>query len=532
MLYCRSGFLNRLNVDQYKAMDILESIVHQLNAREIKEFKAFLGVAHPPRKDAQLFAHILRYPEATSLSVRKKLYPDQESNTNAYHSLRKQLTLELQTFLFRQRLTGDDAEESKGRMYLVMASFAMERGVPMVARYYYLKAEKHFQRTLQFGELDTLYHALIEQLDVLDLQGSEIMERWKANTQRFEAEQRLNTAYRMIRFELSEARLRGKVLDVERITHEIFTHMRLSNQEMRDVAYMYRIVEMARSAAVSAKDYSRFEPFLTKTAGHLISTGALNDAPVQYRIGFWYMLAHANYRTRKLSQAAIWLDEMERQVPKSALQQSPFYGKTVALRAAVASFTGENKWAIELVKQILADERWKSNVKERLNMQLNLAVYHFQSGQYKTAYQVLLQIDRSDDWLERTMGLEWRFKKQMIEVIVLYEYAKEDIALNLIRSMERHYSHFLSEPIYQRAGFFLNFIKRIIDRPDIVRQPAFIDAVEHANLAWPKEKEDIQAITFFCWLKSKMLGADYYTVLLDAMNAREDADDALFRTPD
>lgn len=510
-------------------MDILESIIHQLTPREIKEFKSFLGGAPSPRKDAQLFGLLLRDPEQSSASLRKKLYPGQEENTNAYHSLRKQLTAELQDFIVRQRWVGDQHDEGKGKAYLSMASFAMERGLPLVARYYYLKAEKHFQRTLQFGELDTLYHALIEHLDVLELQDTDIVERWKTNTQRFEAEQRLNTAYRMIRFELSEARLRGKVLDVERITRHIFEHMRLSSQEMRDVAYMYRIVEMARSAAVSAKDYSRFEPFLAKTIGHLNSTGALSEAPVHYRIGLAYMMAHANYRIRKLRQAAICLDDLEKQVPKSTIQQSAFYGKMVALRAAVASFTGENKLAVDLVKQLLADERWKSNVKERLNMQLNLAVYYFQSAQYKTAYQVLLQIDRSDDWLERTMGLEWRFKKQMIEVIVLYEYAKEDIALNLIRSMERHYSHFLSEPIYQRAGFFLNFIKRIIDRPDIVKQQAFIDAVEQANLAWPKEKEDIQAITFFCWLKSKMIGADYYTVLLEAMSAQEDPTDAMFK---
>jgi hypothetical protein len=209
------------------------------------------------------------------------------------------------------------------------------------------------------------------------------------------------------------------------------------------------------------------------------------------------------------------------------LEQSVFYGKLIALRAAVASFTGNNKLAIELVKQILKDERWKSNVKERLSMQLNLAVYYFQSQNFKTAYQVILALDRTDDWLERTMGLEWRFKKQMIEVIVLYEYAKEDIALNLIRSMERYYSAFLSEPIYKRAGFFLNFIKRLIDKPDIVKQRSFIEAVDNANMAWPREKEDVQAITFFCWLKSKMIGKDYYEVLIEAMAAMEPKDGTL-----
>jgi hypothetical protein len=505
-------------------MEILESVIHQLSPREVKEFKHRLGGGETKRKDLILFGLLLRDVSMTSDHIRKKVYGTIEGNSNAYHSLRKQLLLELQDFVVMQRLIGVSRIESKQQTYQAMADFAMERGLPRVARYYYLKSEKRLQQTLQFAELDTLYHHLIEHAEILELEGSEVMSRWRANTQRFEAEQRLNTAYRIIRFELSEARLKGKVVDVDKVTRHVFEHMRLSNHEMRDVAYMYRIVEMARSAAVSAKDYSRFEPFLSKTVQHLNSTGALQDAPVAYRIGFSYMMAHASYRMRRLKASAMLMEELEESLPKGALQQSPFYGKMVALRAAVDSFTGKNKQAIERVRHILKDDRWKSNVKERLNMQLNLAVYYFQSAQYKTAYQVILGIDRSDDWLERTMGLEWRFKKQMIEVIILYEYAKEDIALNLIRSMERYYSNFLSEPIYQRAGFFLNFIKRLIDRPDIVQQQSFIDAVDQANLAWPREREDIQAITFFCWLKSKMLRQDYYTVLLEAMSALEGVD--------
>jgi hypothetical protein len=502
-------------------MEILESIIAQMTEKEVKEFKSQLGHTGLERRDASLFQTLLKNPQADSARIQKAVYGKTEVVANAYHSLRKQLMAEIQSFVVGQEWMHQAHVDVKKKTYLIMAQYSMSKGLPLVARYYYLKAEKHFQRTLQFSELDTLYHTLIENAEVLELEGALIMEKWKTNTQRFEAEQRLNTAYRMIRFELSEARLRGKVVDVDKITKHVFEHMRLSNHEIRDVAYLYRIVEMARSAAVSAKDYSRFEPFLNKTVHHLQSTGALQEAPMNYRLGFAYMMAHASYRNRKLKQAGKLLSDMESQIPKSVLQQSSLYGKVVALRAAVASFTGENKLAIEVVQNILNDKRWKSNVKERLNMQLNLAVYYFQGKNFKTAYQVILAIDKNDDLLERTMGLEWRFKKQMIEVIVLYEYAKEDIALNLIRSMERYYSNFLSEPSYQRAGFFLHFIKRIIDRPDVVYQPQFIEAVDQANLAWPKEKEDIQAITFFCWLKSKMIGREYYDVLLDAMSAME-----------
>jgi hypothetical protein len=54
----------------------------------------------------------------------------------------------------------------------------------------------------------------------------------------------------------------------------------------------------------------------------------------------------------------------------------------------------------------------------------------------------------------------------------------------------------------------------MIHDPHIVTTPYFHTQVKFAQLAWPGAKEDIQAITFFCWLKSKMENKPYYDVLL------------------
>ena len=188
-------------------MEILESVIYQLSPREVKEFKLQLGGSESKRKDLILFGLLLRDASMSSDRMRKKLYGTDVGNSNAYHSLRKQLVLELQDFLVKQRWIGANRSENKQQTYQAMADFAMERGLPLVARYYFLKSEKHLQQTLQFAELDTLYHHLIEHAEILELEGAEVMNRWRANTQRFEAEQRLNTAYRIIRFELTVSSL-------------------------------------------------------------------------------------------------------------------------------------------------------------------------------------------------------------------------------------------------------------------------------------------------------------------------------------
>jgi hypothetical protein len=151
-------------------------------------------------------------------------------------------------------------------------------------------------------------------------------------------------------------------------------------------------------------------------------------------------------------------------------------------------------------------------------MRLNLVVFYFQSEEFKKANVEMLLINHSDTWLEKRMGKEWRFKKSMIDVILQCELGNTDLAFSRIKSMEKYFAGFFQHPAYQRALIFMQFVKTIIEQPERVAIPEFAIEVEKANMAWPDYKEDTQAITFFCWLKSKMIRQPYYEVLLQAMN--------------
>ena len=61
----------------------------------------------------------------------------------------------------------------------------------------------------------------------------------------------------------------------------------------------------------------------------------------------------------------------------------------------------------------------------------------------------------------------------------------------------------------------MGFIRELISDPNAISKPEFAKKVDEANLALPGDREDIQAITFFCWLKSKMVKRPYYEVLLE-----------------
>jgi hypothetical protein len=142
-----------------------------------------------------------------------------------------------------------------------------------------------------------------------------------------------------------------------------------------------------------------------------------------------------------------------------------------------------------------------------------LSVYYFQQEEYKKANQLLLKIGRTDNWLEKNMGVEYRIKKSLIELIYQFELQRTELAFDRILSMERIHKTHLEMPKYRRVAVFLALIKTIIHDPEIVQSNQFLQRVE-SSFDWiDKEKEDLQAMSYYAWLKSKMTNQKFYEVL-------------------
>ncbi len=497
-------------------MDFLEQTITHLGSEDRADFKIFLQKQKEVRKDLKLFELLSSDIEMKPRELVAKLYSP--INMNAYHSLRKRLMKQLFEFIVLRRLEEDVTEVSSVMGMISMSQFMIEKNAYEAAAYFIKKAEHVSIKNSSYDLLDNIYNIQIAHADTLKTNLDEVIQKWQTNTEKYQARQRLNIAYAIIRNQLADARKEGTTLDPEEIIESVFRDFDISVNEANNPAFMHRLVAMTRSAIVSTKDYHRLEHFIVRIYKRMKKVNAFQKGDQEYELGFLYMIAHVYYRNRKFADATLWLDNMRELLPSRSFKQSSYYPKYIALMAAVASYSGHNKQAIDIMKEAWSDSKLRLPISEKLNMQLNLAVYYFQSAEYKKANKTIIEISHSDKWLEEKMGKEWRFKKNMIELIIQYELGNEDIALSRIRTIEKYFTGFLAHPAYQRAKFFIRFIKRLINNPDEVSTEKFAKDIEEAHMGWPGYKEDIQAITFFCWLKSKMLKRDYYEVLIETIS--------------
>jgi len=126
---------------------------------------------------------------------------------------------------------------------------------------------------------------------------------------------------------------------------------------------------------------------------------------------------------------------------------------------------------------------------------------------------------RTDNSFEKNMGVEWRIKKNMIDVIYQYELGRTEIALDRILSIERIHKNLLRTNQYSRISVFLGLVKRIIKNPLIEDEEEFFNRVESPFVWIEMEQEDLQAVSYYAWLKSKMTKQKFYDVLRELMQA-------------
>lgn len=490
-------------------MDILESLIVEMSPLDKGLFRYFLQAEKSARRDLQLFEMMDHHPEWTAEKMTKRLY--RTDNRNAYHSLRKRLMAQMMDFI-ALRQTRSNLPEKQDQRWLAMAVYLLDRGHAEKAERFLLKAQALAESRRDYRALDELYLLRIRRATALAIKLNDWVKPWQENRQRLEEVERLTIASALVKERLSLARKSGGMLDLDGTVSEVFSQVKLTKEMANDAAYMLELCSVIRSAVISTKNYHRFEPFVSRVYRRLERSNAFAAAGTTVQHGFLYMVVHVMYRNKKFREAEQLVEHL-RTLSATATEKA----RSILLHAAILSYSGRNIEAAEMVQSALADKKTRYSIEDTLNMQLNLCVYLFQSEAYRKSNKVLLDMGHTDAWLEKKMGKEWRFKKSMIELIVQYELGNTEISLQRLRALEKYFSGFLQHPSYQRASIFIRFIKQLILHPERVTSEAFKEEVEHANMGLPGDQEDIQAITFFQWLRSKMLRRPYYEVLLEAI---------------
>lgn len=503
-------------------VDNIKDIILLLNPDEKKEFRAFINRQRQRknRKDLELF-EILNEPTSfPAKEIVHRLYGN--DNLNAYHSIRKRLLKHLIDYIVIKRVGDDTTSASSVMGLLSLSNFLFENGNDRVGWIYLKKSESLAIANEQFGLLNNIYNTEIE------YSGSEyapnlenIIEKWRGNKRLSEEDERANIAMAVMKLKLNAYNTESKEIKIHHEVTKVMYEYDLYNAAMERPKILYNLLSIVRSAILAKKEYYKFEPLVINSYNQLNDSVGFQKKDHYYKLSILYMIAHILYRNKKFVEALKYLAIMKPELGKyKKSYHKLFFPKYILLYAATNNLMGNVKESVRVVEEALAIEKSKLGTEQVLQMKVNLGVYYFELEKYKEANKMILSIEQSDKWCEKKMGKEWVLRKNLGEIIVLYERGNADIAFDRIKSFESHHKNLLKLPMYDRVNTFISFIKISIDKPFEVASKEFYNKVDTTIEHRPVDKEDVLASAFYCWLKAKMLKKPFYHVLVETLNGR------------
>jgi hypothetical protein len=498
-------------------MDKLQKLINTLSEEDKREFRMFINrqKSKKQRKDLDLFELINN--QVPAKSIQEKLYAS--PNKVAYHTLRKRLLKHLTDFIVLKQIDSDTTATSSIAGQVSLANYLFKNQSDEFGWRTLRKAEQIAIDNEHYELLNNIYHL---QIDCCDSEFApdinDIYTKWQANKELVNENEKVNIAYNFIKKEINQVILEGKDKNVNQLIDDLLVKYKLNDIVFKRPEILYKVLDLTRKVKFSKKDFYSFEPYVIELYGELSKHG-FSKKNHYYKINILYMIAHSLYRNRKFEQSNTYLDQMLKGMTdynKGYYQQ--FYPKYIMLKAANFTYLDQNEKSIALLNDISDKELKKMTTVEQFNIKINLTVFYFNQEEYKKANHILQTLNHSDNWFEKKMGIEWVLKKNLIEIILQFELGNIDIVLNRIRSFEMNFSDLFNHPLYKRVSLFIRTIKLIIDTPGIMQSKVFINEVKSTLVRQDSEKEDLQAMAFYAWLKAKMMNLNYYKVLLDIAN--------------
>lgn len=494
----------------------LEILISSLNNEDANKFIGYLKKKNK-RKDAKnivLFKLIYEGGLSSSELV-KRLYASE--NKTGYHALRKRLNESLIDFIAVLSIEEEGNEETQIQKYLKVASVLLKQQEGKGALKLLSKAETLAKEYQLYTFLNKIYHTKIQFSHLLEAVNlNETIKQFNENQQLYLQEERLNIVYAKIREALLYEHYQGNDFDFRKLYETVLEEQQLTIQESLSFKSLYQIVTIASISAFVTKNYWQIETFILATF-KLLEKRTIQRKEQYYYIQVLYMVANTMFRNKQFAISLEYLSRMkEAMLSENKKYNKRFELKYVLLQALNLNYSGRQELAIDLLTPFVQQKH--KDIEGVLDIHLSLIVFQAQKNEFKIAYELLRKLNHSDKWYIEKVGKEWVIKKNLIELLLLVELNNFDVFENKLQRFKRQYSGYLKEINQDRVLTFLKYVDVYYNNPKEVATKEFLNKIENSFEWLGAKKEDIFVMSFYAWLKSKMIQKPIYQVTLSLIS--------------
>lgn len=494
----------------------IKEILNSFTKDKQQEFINYLDKRNK-RRDTKniLFVKLLINENFTSKEICFNLY--QKDNKVALHALRKRLFQSLIDFTANTNIKEENSIDMQMIKYILSARTFLKKGQISVGYKILDKAIIIAKEYQLYTILNEIYHTKIEYAHhFMNINFDELISEFKENQKKHQLEENLNIAYAKIRKTLTEVNHQQKNIDIKVMIKNILEENSIVTSEALSFKSLYQIIQITNISSSQNFEYWNIESFLIETY-QILKKHKAKEKQLFYHIEVLYIISNTLFRNKKFEDSLRYLKLMNICMYKDKKKYyKEFELKYILLISLNYNYIGNQDFAINTLKPFIGKKKPKTVIE--LDLHLVLIVFYSQQNQLEKASNLLSKLYHTDKWYIEKSGIIWTIKKCLIEILIQIDLGNINYVESRLRSFKRNYYKHLKDSNQDKVITYLKLIESYYKNPEIVTSKTFYDKVENSFDWLERDKEDIFMMSFFAWLKAKMIKQDVYATTLNLIN--------------
>ncbi|WP_299443432.1 hypothetical protein [uncultured Aquimarina sp.] len=492
-------------------MNTISSIIATLSSEEKRNFINNLKQKNKRNdtKNIQLFKLLDTSSDTKNLDI--QLYG--KSAKGAFHALCKRLHDSLIDFIATKSFESETSEEMEILKLLLSSRIFFEQKQYKIALKTIKKATLKAKTYDLFSILHEIYYTKIQYAHVdPDTSLESLIHDFRHNQKLLQQEENLNLFYASIQNKLTQNRD-----DITKTIRDSLEKFDISITNDMTFRSLFKLLEIINQAANVTRNFHSILSFVEKTYQQIESKEQLTDKHLFYHIQILYYVANSYFRNKNFSTSQEYLKSMELQMIKQREKYyKRFFPQFKLLKALNQHYSGETEKA-SLALENFNYYKFKDQTTYILDLKLTLIVFYFQQSRFKEALRLFNELHHSDTWYTEKAGIIWVIKKNLTEILLHIELDHLDVVESRIKSFRKKHRTYLKNNNENRVLEFLSLAMAYYLNSDTIETDSFLSKIQKSLIQNSPDQEDIFAMSFYAWLKARVLKSDVYQTTLEVV---------------
>lgn len=492
-------------------MNTISSIIATLSPEEKRSFIANLKQKNKRNdtKNIQLFKLLDSFLEHKNLDI--QLYG--KSAKGAFHALCKRLHDSLIDFIATKSFERETSEEMEILKLLIASRNFFEQKQYSIALKTIKKAETKAKAFDLFSILHEIHYTKIQYAHVDSTSSLEdLIQNFSANQKLLKQEENLNLFYANIQNKLIHSKN-----EITKTIRESLDKFDISITTDLTFRSLFKILEIINQAANVTRNFHATLSFVEKTYQQIESKEQLTDKHLFYHIQIIYYVANAYFRNKDFTTSQEYLGLMRQQMNK---QQGKYHKRFLPqlklLEVLNYNYSGDAEKAIFDLEDF-DHRKFKDQTAYILDLKLTRIVFYFQQSKFAKALQLYRELYHSDTWYTEKAGIIWVIKKNLTEILVHIELDHIDIVESKVKSFRKKHRNYLKKNNGNSVLDFLSLAMNFYINSDRIDPIKYLEKIKESLILQKPDQEDIFAMSFYAWLKARILKTDLYKTTLQVI---------------